>query len=203
VTDTLPFSAACERNKDVILDILSPYLQSLDSVLEIGSGTAQHAVYFAKTHPTINWQTSDQEHYIEGIESQLKYAGVNNVLKPLVIDVNQPVWVKPRARYDAIYTANTFHIMTAGDVEAFFNGLNHVLKDNAYLFIYGPFKYQGEFTSDSNQAFDQTLRSRECGSAIRDFEFIDVCAGKSGFVLHKDHKMPANNQLLIFQRQGE
>ena len=201
--DTIPFSAACERNKDVILEVLAPYFSQIKSVLEIGSGTAQHAIHFAKAHPTLLWQTSDQVHYLDGIECQLKYANLNNVFRPLMIDVNQTQWAPVGTSYQAVYTANTFHIMAQSDVEAFFKGLNGVVDENAFLFIYGPFKYNGEFTSLSNHEFDLSLRSRGCGSAIRDFEFIRQCAKQIGFTLLADHKMPANNQLLIFQKQGE
>jgi len=202
VSDTLPFSAACERNKDVILEKLNPYLTTLDSILEVGSGTAQHAVHFAKAHQHLKWQTSDQSMYLDGIHTQLKYAGVDNVLSPLTLDVNQAVWDQSAKQYPAVYTANTLHIMAQSDVEAFFAGLTKVLSAQGLLFIYGPFKYNGEFTSPSNLAFDQSLRARECGSAIRDFELIEKLANDVGLFLVQDHKMPANNQLLIFQRGG-
>jgi len=199
VTDILPFSAACERNKDVILEKLSSYLSELSSVLEIGSGTAQHAVHFARAYPGLKWQTSDQKEYIEGIQMQLKYAELDNVLTPLQIDVKQPVWDPSATRYPAIYTANTLHIMNEGDVRAFFDGLPNVMTPDAMLYIYGPFKYNGAFTSSSNQDFDQSLRSRGVGSAIRDFEFIEKQARDIGLSLLHDHKMPANNQLLVFK----
>jgi len=202
VSDILPFSAACERNKDVILETLSPYLADVNIVLEIGSGTAQHAVHFARAQSHLVWQTSDQTQYIDGIVSQLKYAELDNILAPIVIDVKQVQWVPDGKKYSAIYSANTLHIMNASEVEVFFQGLPLVSKDKAYLFIYGPFKYEGAFTSESNAEFDRSLRSRECGSAIRDFEVIETYANKAGFNLIKDHKMPANNQLLVFQKQS-
>jgi len=201
MTDVLPFSAACERNKDVILEKLSAYLPHLNSVLEIGTGTAQHAIHFASAFPELEWQTSDQEEYIEGILMQLKYANVANVKAPLGIDVNQAVWDPGQNRYSAVYTANTLHIMNENDVRAFFGGLPNVMGPNAPLFIYGPFKYNGSFTSESNNEFDQSLRSRGCGSAIRDFEFVEKLAQDIGLSLHNDYKMPANNQLLIFKSE--
>lgn len=202
MSDVLPFSAACERNKDVILDALMPYIEHCDSVLEIGSGTAQHAVYFAKSQPQLYWQTSDQTQYLEGIELQLKYADVANVLSPIELNVNQAVWQTQGQRYPAIYTANTLHIMSWSDVQAFFNGLNSVTLPNAYLFIYGPFKYDGKFTSQSNHEFDQSLRSRGVGSAIRDFEAIRECAHDAGFEIVSDTSMPANNQLLVWRKSS-
>jgi hypothetical protein len=196
---SLPFSEACERNKDVILDTINPILNQLESVLEVGSGTAQHALHFARENPNLGWQTSDQIDYIDGIEAQLSVAQLSNVYKPFVLDVNQKTWIESEQKYDGIYTANTLHIMTSDDVVAFFDGLPQVLKPQAYVMIYGPFKYSGEFTSESNARFDESLRSRECGSAIRDFESVNKLAENIGLRLVKDHKMPANNQLLIWQ----
>ena len=119
----IPYSEACERNKDPILAVLQPYLNHTDSVLEIGSGTAQHAVYFAAANPHLYWQTSDQTTYIEGINAQLSVAKVDNVKKPLVLDVNQNPSLENSTKFDLEYSANTFHIMSASDVEPFFNGL--------------------------------------------------------------------------------
>jgi len=199
----IPFSGACERNKDVILDVISPYLNKAKTVLEIGSGTAQHAIYFAQNAPHIVWQTSDQKEYLEGINAQLQNTNIDNVQRPYELDVNQTQWIENQLRFDLIYTANTFHIMRWSDVCAFFNGLNSAVNKNAVLVVYGPFKYNGNFTSASNQVFDQTLRSRECGSAIRNFEAVDELAKEQGFELIKDHPMPANNQCLIWKREAK
>jgi hypothetical protein len=197
---SLPFSEACERNKDVILELIAPYLKSASSVLEVGSGTAQHAVHFSRNCPALQWQTSDQAHYIEGIEAQLAVAEVSNVQRPLVLNVNQRPWVEEGRRFDAVYTANTFHIMTENDVLQFFAGLESVMNEQCLLIIYGPFKYGGQFTSDSNASFDHSLRSRGCGSEIRDFELVEELAERIGLRLVKDFTMPANNQLLVWQR---
>lgn len=196
---TLPFSAACERNKDPILAALGGYFKELSSVLEIGTGTAQHALYFAQQHPHISWQTSDRAEYLDGILAQLQQAPLDNVLPPLRLDVQQQNWVGG-ARFDAVYTANTLHIMNSQQVEAFFSGLPEVLNQQAWLFIYGPFKYQQKLTSQSNRDFDQSLRQRGVGSAIRDFEWIEELATKAGLRLLEDVAMPANNQCLIWQR---
>ncbi|MFW5427152.1 MAG: DUF938 domain-containing protein [Methylophagaceae bacterium] len=197
----IPYSAACDRNKDVILELIQPHLKNAKAVLEIGTGTAQHAIYFAQNTPHLMWQTSDQEEYLEGINAQLQNANIDNVQRPYELDVNQTQWVENQQRFDLIYTANTFHIMSWSDVCAFFSGLVNVVNENAVLIVYGPFKYNDEFTSASNQAFDQSLRSRECGSAIRDFEAVVELAKQQGFELIKDHSMPANNQCLIWQRE--
>jgi len=203
MTNELPFSAPCERNKDVILDVLTPYLSKLDRVLEIGSGSGQHAVHFARANPHLLWQTSDQLSYIDGVQAQLKHANVSNALAPLVIDVNQADWLNSESLYSAVYTANTLHIMTKDDVLAFFHGLPKVVKPDCLLFIYGPFKYAGQFTSESNYEFDQSLRSRGCGSGIKDIEIILELASQAGFGLLQDNKMPANNQLLVFKHKKQ
>lgn len=194
-----PHSEACERNKSPILSVISPYLEAVDRAIEIGSGTAQHAIYFAKEHPHLEWQTTDQNYYLEGISAQLNNARLANVLPPYELDVNQQQWLPEPLRYSLAYTANTLHIMSESDVRSFFSGIGQVLNENAILIIYGPFKYGGKFTSQSNAEFDLSLRSRETGSAIRDFELIEDLANDAGFCLLKDVAMPANNQLLIWQ----
>jgi cyclopropane fatty-acyl-phospholipid synthase-like methyltransferase len=197
----IPFSEACERNKDAILETISPFLQEASSVLEIGSGTAQHAVYFARNTPHLSWQTSDQAQYIEGISAQLQNAEVANVMAPLQLDVRQTVWCESQQKFDLIYSANTLHIMSWDEVACFFTGLAAVSQPEAYLIFYGPFKYQGEFTSESNRQFDQILRARGVGSAIRDFEEVNQLAQDAGLSLVLDQAMPANNQCIIWQNQ--
>ena len=197
---SLPFSAACERNQPFILKELKPYFSEISSVLEVGTGTAQHALYFAKSETHLTWQTADREDYINGIRAQLSFANLDNVLAPITLDVNQANWLSTYQKYQAVYTANTLHIMDWPSVESFFAGIPKVTQANALLFIYGPFKYAGEFTSNSNGEFDQTLRLRGVGSAIRDFEAVQECANSVGFQLVKDISMPANNQLLIWRK---
>lgn len=208
---TIPFSEACERNKDVILDTIKPHLIDVKNVLEVGSGTAQHALYFSQALRNVQWQTSDQSEYLEGIRaalenarsihSQIEDESIDNVLAPLELNVNQSEWVESGRRFDAVYTANTFHIMTEADVKQFFAGLVSVTQLDSYLIVYGPFKYAGEFTSGSNANFDESLRSRGVGSAIRDFELVDDLAKSKDFELVKDYSMPANNQCLVWQRR--
>lgn len=196
----LPFSAACERNKDPILSVISPYLLQAQSVLEIGSGTAQHAIHFASHHAHLEWQTSDQLSYLQGIQAQLDVAKIDNVKSPVILDVNQSPWLSTPRQYDVVYTANTFHIMNEADVKAFFAGLIDILKPaSGTLIVYGPFNYQGKFTSQSNAEFDQRLRDRGVGSAIRDIEWLQELATVQGLELREDYKMPANNQCLIWQ----
>jgi hypothetical protein len=201
----IPFSEACERNKDVILEVITPYLEKVGTVLEVGSGTAQHAIHFSQALSSLQWQTSDQSEYLDGIHAALNNAkligrGPSKVLCPIELNVNQTTWVENSQRFDAIYTANTLHIMSHADVEQFFAGLGAVTHVGSYLIIYGPFKYQAKFTSDSKANFDASLRSRGVGSAIRDFEVINELAQTQGFDLLKDYSMPANNQCLVWQR---
>jgi len=202
----IPFSEACERNKEIILQTIKPYLNKVTTVLEVGSGTAQHAIHFAQTLTHLQWQTSDQLEYLEGINAALSNAEkmhteFDNVIRPFELNVNQAVWDKTGTQYQAVYTANTFHIMGEPDVRQFFAGLGAVTQTDSYLIVYGPFKYANKFTSESNDQFDQTLRSRGVGSAIRDFEWVNSLASEQGFELLNDHSMPANNQCLVWQRK--
>ncbi|WP_189398109.1 DUF938 domain-containing protein [Arenicella chitinivorans] len=198
----IPFSPACERNKDPILSVITDLLSSVESVLEIGSGTAQHAVYFAASNPSLRWQTSDLAENLEGIRAQLANAELTNTPAPLELDVTRPEWFASAVRYPLVYTANTLHIMPWTSVQALFAQLPKVLERDGYFVCYGPFKYAECFTSDSNRAFDARLRSRGVGSGIRDFEAVATLAQSAGMVLVADHTMPANNQCLIFRRQA-
>ncbi len=200
IPENLPHSSACERNQDVILEVISPYLLQAQSALEIGTGSAQHAVYFAKEFPELTWQTSDQAHYLDGIRAQLNNASLENIKRPIELDVNQKDWNVNGQLFDLVYTANTCHIMSQSDVDAFFAGLSSVTTINAFLVIYGPFTYAGKFTSESNYHFDQSLRSRQCGSSIKAFETVNGLAKDQGFQLLEDRTMPANNQCLIWQK---
>ncbi len=195
----LPFSQACERNKYPILEVLSPYFSTSRQLLEIGTGTAQHAIFFAEHFPQLSWQTSDLPEHHQGIIAQINNVDLSNIEQPIHLDVANKNW-NTTNEYDAIYTANTLHIMPMSAVELFFQGLQHVAARNSVLMVYGPFKYNGEFTSESNSVFDQVLRSRNCGSAIRDFEQVDELAMRQGFELILDQAMPANNQCLVWRR---
>ena len=194
-----PYSASCERNRDPILAVLRDHFADRRRVLEIGSGTGQHAVYFAAALPHLSWQTSDRRENHEGIRAWLDEAALPNALAPLELDVAGP-W--PRARYDAVFTANTLHIMSWSEVEALFAALPAVLADNARLVIYGPFNYGGKFTSPSNAQFNVTLKSWGEHMAIRDFEAVDALARAAGLRLLEDREMPANNRCLVWGCKG-
>ena len=192
-----PFSAACERNREPILAVLKPHFANRRKVLEIGSGTGQHAVHFAAALPHLVWQTSDRPEYHEGIRAWLGEAALPNVQPPLVLDVAGP-W--PAQHFDAVYTANTLHIMGWAEVQQFFAALPGVLTDDAVLAVYGPFNYDGTFTSDSNAAFDADLKSRDPKMGLRDFEAVDALALTTGLRLMQDYALPANNRCIVWQR---
>lgn len=190
-----PHSAACDRNRDPILAVLREHFADRRRVLEIGSGTGQHAVYFAAALPHLTWQTSDRPENHAGIRLWLDEAALPNALPPLTLDVNGP-W--PSERYDAVFTANTLHIMRWVEVEAMFAGLPAVLADDARLVIYGPFNYGGQFTSASNAQFNETLKGWGAHMGIRDFEAVDALARGIGLRLLEDRGMPANNRGVVW-----
>lgn len=195
---TKPFSQACENNKNHILKALQPALQNAASVLEIGSGTGQHSVFFAKKLQHLQWYTSDREVNHQGIKLWHDEVQLANLHPPLLLDLNDP-W--PVNKVDAIYTANTFHIVSWELITRFFAGVNQHLNQQGVVCVYGPFKYKGEFTSPSNDEFNSLLQSRDPLSGIRDFEAVEQLAVQYGLKLLSDTAMPANNQLLIFKRQ--
>ena len=194
---TKPFSQACENNKNLILSIITAYLAQVESVLELGSGTGQHSVHFAANLPHLQWHTSDRLVNHKGIKQWLDEAKLDNLHAPVELDLNRP-W--PINTVDAIYTANTLHIVSKPLVEQFFTGVNKHLASKGLVCIYGPFKYNGNFTSESNQRFDEFLNQQDCQSGIRDFEWVQQLAEQAGLMLVDDIAMPANNQLLIFKR---
>lgn len=193
-----PYSQACENNKNYILKVLQPALQNAVSVLEIGSGTGQHSVFFAQQLPHLQWYTSDREVNHQGIKLWHDEVKLANLHPPLLLDLNDP-W--PVNKVDAIYTANTFHIVSWELITRFFAAVKQHLNVQGIVCVYGPFKYKGEFTSPSNKEFNSMLQSRDPLSGIRDFEAVEQLAIQSGLKLLSDTMMPANNQLLIFKRQ--
>jgi cyclopropane fatty-acyl-phospholipid synthase-like methyltransferase len=192
-----PFSQACENNKTAILSLLVDTFRESKTVLEVGSGTGQHAVYFAPHMPWLSWQTSDVHLNHQGISQWLKAYPAGNLLHPIELNLNHN-W--PIEKIDAIYTANTLHIVSWPLVQAFFSGVSQHLNQQGTLCIYGPFNYQGKYTSESNAGFDIWLKERDSDSAIRDIEAIIALAENAGLSLENDHPMPANNRLLVFKK---
>lgn len=195
-----PFSESCVQNRDPILAILRPLFADRRHVLEIGSGTGQHAVYFAADLPHLVWQTADVPQHHPGIQAWLEEAAVPNVLPPLALDVNDTAWRS--GRYDAVFSANTLHIMGWPEVERFFAGVGAVLEAGGILAVYGPFNYGGRYTSESNARFDAWLKARDPASGVRDFEAVDALARSQGLVLQQDIAMPANNRTLVWRMAG-
>lgn len=194
-----PYAEACDRNRDPILEALRQHFADRRRVLEIGSGTGQHAVHFAAALPQLTWQTTEREPNLAGIRLWLGEANLPNLPPPLALDV-RGTW--PAARFDAVFTANTLHIMSWAEVRSLFAALPGVLSDDAALAVYGPFNYGGRFTSPSNAAFDAWLKQRSPDSGLRDFEAVDALARSIGFALVEDRSMPANNRTLIWWRAG-
>ena len=193
-----PYSESCEQNRAPILAVLREVFANRRHVLEIGSGTGQHAVYFGAELPHLRWQTADVRAHHPGITAWLNEAALPNVLPPIELDANCTDW--HTGRYDAIFSANTLHIMSAQEMERCFAGIGQVLEPDGVLAVYGPFNYQGRFTSDSNARFDQWLKSRNAASGIRDFEVVDALARQQGLVLQQDYAMPANNRTLVWKK---
>ncbi len=193
-----PYAPACDRNRDPILDVLRVHFADRQRVLEVGSGTGQHAVYFAAAMPHLRWQCSDRSENLPGICAWLDEAALPNTPAPIEFDVNQST--VPNHRHDAVFSANTMHIMGWEEVECLFQQLPGLLAADAVLAIYGPFNYGGQFTSDSNAAFDASLKARAPHMGIRDFEAVDALARAQGFERVEDRAMPANNRCLVWRR---
>lgn len=195
-----PFSQSCENNKNPIFSILGPHLEKISNVVEIGSGTGQHACYFTKQLPHLTWQTTDQGEYFAPLDKLIAEENSDCLPPALQLDVSQSVW--PIKNCEFIFTANTLHIMPWDCVEKLFQGIPAVLQSAGHFYIYGPFNYAGEYTSESNQAFDVRLKSKNLLSGIRDIEKILALAEKAGLELVCDHAMPANNRLLNFRKKA-
>lgn len=193
-----PFAESCEQNKAAIYKAINGYLDSKKTLLEIGSGTGQHAVYFAKQSPHLTWFTSDQAEYHSGIKMWLEEASLNNTPDPLLLNVDQDDW--PVENMDAVFSANTVHIMSWSSVENMFAGIGRILNLSGVFCLYGPFNYNGKFTSESNARFDVWLKQRDPMSGVRDFEALKVLAEQANMKLINDIQMPANNRILVWQK---
>lgn len=194
-----PYSAACDRNKDAILEVLKQTIQPTDRrLLEIGSGTGQHAVYLAPFFPQLEWFPTELSANLAGMNLWFNEARIPNIQKPTRLDVSKDDF--PKLKFDVVFTANTLHIMHWKDCKSFMKLLGHRLREDSRAIFYGPFKYNGEFTSPSNAEFDLSLKSRDPLSGIRNFEDINANMIKNGFELLEDHEMPANNRMLVFNR---
>jgi SAM-dependent methyltransferase len=193
------FSDACERNREPILAILRRVFADRRQVLEIGSGTGQHAAYFAPALPHLIWQPSDVAENLPSIRVWREEARAPSLREPVELDVDRPF---PALKADAVFSANTCHIMSWGQVERLFVGVAALLPTGGVFALYGPFHYGGKPTSPSNAEFDAWLRGRDAQSGLRNFEKISALAAEHGLALLEDNAMPANNRLLVFCKAG-
>ncbi len=200
IEPSLPFSQASENNKLPVLEVFKQYLTSKKSLLEIGGGTGQHAVFFAEQFPELRWQSTDIPFHVNSLNLRLSHAQLANLPLAFSLDVNQPDWGCDT--FDAIFTANSLHIMSEDSVQNFFAGVGRHLQDDDLLLVYGPFKYGGEFTTESNARFDLWLKDRDPVSGVRDFEWVNALTEKAGLEFVEDNAMPANNQLIVWRHIG-
>ena len=192
-----PFAESCEQNREPIIQVLRRLFADSQRVLEIGSGTGQHAVYFASELPHLQWQTSDRKENHPGINAWLDEYGLPNVSPPLSLDVTGR-W--PEGPYDAVFSANTAHIMSWSAVEYLFRGVGAVLESGGYFALYGPFNFGGNYTSESNRNFDAWLKTRDPFSGIRHFEDLNRLAETNGLAFAEDIEMPVNNRILVWRK---
>lgn len=196
-----PYAESCEKNKEPIFAELQRIFADRKRVLEIASGTGQHAVYFAKALPHLVWQPSELAQNLAGIQAWLDEAQLPNVLLPLAFDVNDARW--PVEPVDAIFNANTVHIISWPEVEKLFAHIGRVILPGARVCFYGPYNYDGKFTSESNARFDVWLKARDANSGIRDFEVVNQLAATQGLELTEDIAMPSNNRMLVWQASSQ
>lgn len=198
MSENKPYSQACENNKQVILEKLTAVFTSPGTVLEIGTGTGQHAVHFARHLPHLTWQPSDHPDNYQLCLPWIEDSGLDNINTPLALDVNQSNWNLPPI--NGVFSANTAHIMSWEDVKAMFRGVSAHLQQGEAFCLYGPFNYNGQFTSASNQQFNRYLKQQNPAMGIRDMEDLKEVAGENELVLEADFEMPANNRVLIWRR---
>lgn len=196
--ESLPFSPSCENNKAFILEVLLAAFADRREVLEVASGTGQHACHFAASMPWLRWQPTELEENLPVLQPRCSAYPGANLLVPRALDVRADPW--SLAVPDALFSANSLHIMAFSAVERLFTALAASAGSNVVLAIYGPFNYGGAYTSASNARFDQWLGQQHPDSAIRNFEAVDAMAAGAGFILQADHEMPANNRLLLWRK---
>lgn len=202
----LPFSAAADRNKEAIGDALQTVLNRSNTVLEIGSGSGQHAVYLCQRFSHLQWQVTEQSQYLDGLQSAVSVASLDNILSPFELAVgvvNDSSSKKLEANYSIVYSANTAHIMGFDQVPALFTVASQCLDNDGCFALYGPFKENGQHNSDGNRDFDASLRSQDSRMGIRDIEDLVEFASASGLVLADQFSMPANNRILLWQKLSD
>ncbi len=196
--DSKPYSEACEQNKEPILGVLREVFTAPGLILEIGAGTGQHAVHFARALPHLDWQPTDQADYLPGIRQWIAEAGLVNLRQPLELNTRSERW--PITQAAGVFSANTTHIMDWPAVEGLFRGVGQCLASGGVFCLYGPFNYGGRYTSASNAQFDAWLKLRDPASGIRDFADLNQLARDNGLQLRQDYPMPVNNHTLVWVR---
>lgn len=194
-----PYSQSCDNNKAPILAVLQRVFDQSHCVLEIGSGTGQHAVYMAPRLPHLQWQPTDRELNLPGIRQWCDDFPADNIKKPLVFDIHRDAW--PVASCDAVFSANTAHIMPWEVTALMIKRVAEALPTGGIFALYGPFNYSGHFTCESNEQFDSWLKQQNPQQGIRHFEEVNEIAAREGLNLFEDNPMPANNRLLVWVKQ--
>ncbi len=184
------FSPSCERNKEHILGVLREILPA-GQVLEIGSGSGQHAAHFARALPQVEWQPSDVAENLPSIRAWRAEAGLANLREPLVLDLFGD-W--PVINAQAVVCINTIHIVSWQGVEKLFDGVGRLLSVGGVMYVYGPYRYRQRPLEPSNEDFDRWLKAREPRSGVRLFEEVNALAEKNRLILAGDRAMPANNR---------
>lgn len=195
------YSPAAENNKSAILSVLTNYLSDDDHVLEMGSGSGQHAIHISAALPQIQWQPSDRAITLAVLSANIREYGTPNLRQPIELDLAKPPQALPKD-VRCVYAANVMHIVSESLGANLIKLAAQSLVEGGYLVLYGPYRYGGEFTTESNKNFDGWLKDRDSDSGVRDFEWVQGLANICGLSLIKDHPMPANNQCLVFQRSG-
>mgnify|MGYP000008780462 FL=1 len=195
---TKQYSAACENNQQPILTVLQSVITEPSLVLEIGSGTGQHAAFFFQSMPHVQWQPTDLPEHFASILAWRSASGADNFCEPLALDLNN--CHSRQFSADHVFTANTLHIVSWSLVRRLFETAADILDTGGKLIAYGPFNYGGQYTSASNARFDQWLRERDSNSGIRDVEQLSAEAISNHLQLCDDIAMPANNRVLIFEK---
>lgn len=200
---SLPYAASCENNQAPIVEVLCTAFAHSSHVLEIGSGTGQHSVYFAPRLPHLVWHTSELPQLHAGIAAWHRHQPSPNLRLPVALDLRSSPWPDMGGvMIDAVFTSNTLHIVDWPTVQRLFDLLGQHLPAGGVFAVYGPFNYGGDFTSESNRAFDAWLKAQDSARGIRDMEAVQALAAAQGMQLTADHAMPANNRILVFTKQS-
>lgn len=198
MNDALPHAPAAERNRGPILTVLERHLSPGDRVLEVGSGTGQHASAFVRGLPGVRWLPTDRAEVLPGLRARVEYEALEGVEAPRVLDVRTGPW--PRGPFDAAFTANTCHIMAWDEVTAMFEGVARVLRSGGRFLVYGPFLERGVVPAEGNRRFDESLRRADPRQGLRELQSLESHARRHHLVLSRREAMPANNLILVFTR---